>query len=87
MLSLPIVRVDSMVIKGPFWKSTTKCIWTNRRKGRNNLCLDKAYHSKELEQELSKDDTYHIYRIEEKKRNAQVTSSKKMCSRRNKLMA
>ncbi|MGE5781295.1 MAG: hypothetical protein ACM31J_00370 [Nitrososphaerales archaeon] len=58
-----------------------------KKRKKHNLCLDKAYHSKEVEQELSKDDTYHIYRIEEKKRNSQVTSSKKMCSRRNKLMA
>jgi hypothetical protein len=35
-----------------------------KKRKKHNLCLDKAYHSKGVEQELSKDDTY---RIEEKK--------------------
>jgi hypothetical protein len=62
-------------------------IYKQKKRKKHNLCLDNAYHSKGVEQELSKDDTYHIYRREEKKKNPQVTSSKKMSSRRNKLMA
>ncbi len=33
-----------------------------------NLCLDKAYHSKEVEQEILKEDTFHIYDTEERKK-------------------
>ncbi|HET9774304.1 MAG TPA: hypothetical protein VFP25_04900 [Nitrososphaeraceae archaeon] len=64
ILSLPIDTVDSMVIQGPSSKSTTKYINKQKKRKKHNLCLDKAYHSKGVEQELSKDDTY---RIEEKK--------------------
>ena len=47
-----IETVDSMVIKRPFSKSTTT---KNRNKQKKqNLCLDKAYHSKEIEQEIVK---------------------------------
>jgi putative transposase len=52
---------DSMVIKR---QSLSK----PKHKQKQNLCLDKAYHSKEIEQEIIKrGDIYHIYDTEEKK--------------------
>ena len=47
-----IETVDSMVIKRPFSKSTT--IKNRNKQKKQNLCLDKAYHSKEIEQEIVK---------------------------------
>ena len=40
----------------------------NKNKKKQNLCLDKAYHSKDIEQEIVKRGyILHIYDIEEKK--------------------
>ena len=41
--------IDNIVIKRPSSSKSTKC-----RKQKQNLCLDKAYHSKEVEQEILK---------------------------------
>ncbi|HJS63404.1 MAG TPA: hypothetical protein VJ767_00930 [Nitrososphaeraceae archaeon] len=68
ILSLPIDTVDSMVIQASYLKSTTKYINKQKKRKKHNLCLDKAYHSKGVEQELSKDDIYHIYRRERRKK-------------------
>ena len=65
-VTVAIDTVDSIVIKRPSSKSITK--YRNKNK-KQNLCLDKAYHSKEVEQEIIKRDTYHIYDTEEKKKN------------------
>ena len=47
-VTVAIDTVDSMVIKRPSSSNTT-----NRNKNKKqNLCLDKAYHSKEVEQEI-----------------------------------
>jgi Transposase DDE domain len=46
--------VDSIVIKRPSSKSITKYRNKNKKKKKQNLCLDKAYHSKEIEQEIVK---------------------------------
>ena len=51
--------IDNIVIKRPSSKS----------KHKQNLCLDKAYHSKEVEQEI-KGDTFHIYATEEKEKKS-----------------
>ena len=48
-VNVAIDTVDSIVIKRPSSSSTT----TNRNK-KQNICLDKAYHSKEVEQEIVK---------------------------------
>ncbi|MGE5634770.1 MAG: transposase [Deltaproteobacteria bacterium] len=51
-LTVAIDTVDSIVIKKPpSSKSITK--YRNKNK-KQNLCLDKAYHSKDLEQEIIK---------------------------------
>jgi putative transposase len=52
-VTVAIDTVDNMVIKRPFSKSRTQN--RNKKKQRKqNLCLDKAYHSKEVEQEIIK---------------------------------
>ena len=48
-VTVAIDTVDSIVIKRPSSKSITK--YRNKNK-KQNLCLDKAYHSKEVEQEI-----------------------------------
>ena len=58
-VTVAIDTVDSMVLK----RSSSKL---NDRK-KQNLCLDKAYHSKEIEQEIIKRGYIpYIYDIEEK---------------------
>jgi transposase len=51
-ITVAIDTVDSIVIKRPSSSSSTST--TNRNKKKQNLCLDKAYHSKEVEQEIIK---------------------------------
>ena len=74
-VTVAIETVDSMVIKRPSSKSTTKYRNNNdknkNKKKNQNLCLDKAYHSQEIEQEITKRGYIpHIrYRREEKKHN------------------
>ena len=67
-VTIAIDTVDSIVIKRPSSTSATIQI-RNKLKRKQNLCLDKAYHSKEVEQEIIKRGYIHIYDIEEKKRN------------------
>ena len=50
-VTIAIDTVDSIVIKRPSSKSITK--YRNKNK-KQNLCLDKAYHSKEVEQGIIK---------------------------------
>ena len=72
-----IETVDSIVIKRPSSKSATKYRNNNdndknkNKKKNQNLCLDKAYHSKDVEQEIIKRGYIpHIrHRREEKKHN------------------
>ena len=71
-----IETVDSIVIKRPSSKSATKYRNNHNDKNKNkkkneNLCLDKAYHSKDVEQEIIKRGYIpHIrHRREEKKHN------------------
>ena len=50
-VTIAIDAVDSIIIERPSSSLTT----TNRNKNKKqNLCLDKAYHSKEVEQEIIK---------------------------------
>jgi putative transposase len=65
-ITTAIETIDSMVIKGP---SLPKQNYKQKKK--QNLCLDKAYHSKEIEQEITKKGYIpHIrYRREEKQFN------------------
>ena len=59
-VTVAIETVDSMVIKIPSSKP--------KHKQKQNLCVDKAYHSKEIEQEIVKRGYIpHIYDTEEKK--------------------
>src|SRR5215217_6590669 len=51
-VTVVIDTVDSIVIKRP--SSTTTTTTTTNRNKKQNLCLDKAYHSKEVEQEIVK---------------------------------
>src|SRR5688500_15201954 len=48
-VTVAIDTVDSIIIKRPSSKSITK--YRNKNK-KQNLCLDKAYHFKEVEQEI-----------------------------------
>ena len=59
-VTVAIEIVDSMVIKRPSSKL--------KYKQKQNLCVDKAYHSKEIEQEIVKRGYIpHIHDTEEKK--------------------
>ena len=59
-VTVAIETVDSMVIKTPSSKP--------KHKQKQNLCIGKAYHSKEIEQEIVKrENIFHIYDTEEKK--------------------
>ena len=75
-----IDTVDSMVIKR---SSSSK---SKHNKKKQNLCLDKAYHSKEIEQEIVKrgyaSHTRHR-REEEKKRNKKYTARRWVVERTN----
>src|SRR5574342_935611 len=53
-VTVAIDTVDSIVIKRPSSKSITKYRNKKKKKKKQNLCLDKAYHSKEIEQEIVK---------------------------------
>ena len=69
-VTVAIDTVDSIVIKRPSSSlSTTTITTTTNRNKKQNLCLDKAYHSKEVEQEIVKRGYIpHIrHRREEKK--------------------
>ena len=64
--TVAIDTVDNMVIKRQLSSSSSSS--TNRnKKMKQNLGLDKAYHFKEVEQEIIKEDTIHTLDIEEKK--------------------
>jgi len=52
--------IDNIVIKRPSTSSKSKY--------KQNLCLDKAYLSKEVEQEIIKRDTFLIYVTEERRK-------------------
>ncbi len=49
-VTVAIDTVDSIVIKRPSSKSITKYRNKNKKKKKQNLCLDKAYHSKDIYQ-------------------------------------
>src|SRR5215211_5654223 len=68
-VTVAIDTVYSIVIKRPSSLSTTTTTTTTNRNKKQNLCLDKAYHSKEVEQEIVKRGyILHIrHRREEKK--------------------
>jgi hypothetical protein len=71
-VTVAIDTVDSIVIKRPSSlssSSTSTTSTTTNRNKKQNLCLDKAYHSKEVEQEIVKRGYIsHIrHRKEEKK--------------------
>jgi transposase len=53
-VTVAIDTVDSMVIKRPIASSLSSSKPKNNQKKKQNLCLDKAYHSKEVEQEIIK---------------------------------
>ena len=70
--------IDNIVIKRP---SSSH----NKSKHKQNLCLDKAYHSKEVEQEIIKRGyNSHIrHRREEKKQNKKYTARRWVIERTN----
>jgi hypothetical protein len=49
-VTVAIDTVDSIIIERPSLTTTNR----NKKNKKQNPCLDKAYHSKELEQEISK---------------------------------
>jgi transposase len=53
-VTVAIDTVDSMVIKRPIASSSSSSKPKHNQKKKQNLCLDKAYHSKEVEQEIIK---------------------------------
>jgi putative transposase len=53
-VTVAIDTVDNRVIKRPTSSSSTILTDRNKKKKKQNLCLDKAYHSKEVEQEMIK---------------------------------
>ena len=71
--------IDNVVIKRPSSKSP------RHSKQKQNLCLDKAYHSKEVEQEIIKRGyNPHIrHRREEKKQNKKYTARRWVIERTN----
>ena len=83
--------VDSIVIKRPSSKSATKYRNNNdndknkNKKKNQNLCLDKAYHSKDVEQEIIKRGYIpHIrHRREEKKHNNRHSTRRWVVERTN----
>jgi transposase len=85
MLLLQIETVDSIVIKRPSSKSTTITTSTTNRNKKQNLCLDKAYHSNEVEQEIIKRGYVpHIrHRKEEKKHNKKHPARRWVVERTN----
>jgi hypothetical protein len=52
-VTVAINTVDSIIIKRPSSSSSSKPKYKQKKK-KQNLCLDKAYHSKEIEQEIIK---------------------------------
>ena len=52
-VTVAIDTVDSIIIKRQSSSSSLSSLSTDRNK-KQNLCLDKAYHSKDLEQEIIK---------------------------------
>ena len=59
ILLLQLIQlIDNMVIKRQLSSSSSSLTSTNRnKKMKQNLGLDKAYHFKEVEQEIIKEDT------------------------------
>src|SRR6476659_9096626 len=55
--------IDNSVINRPSNLSFTK---KNKSMKYNHLCLDKAYNSKPIENEIIREDTFPIYHIKEK---------------------
>lgn len=81
-VNIAIDAVDSIIIERPSSSLTT----TNRSKNKKqNLCLDKAYHSKEVEQEIVKRGYIpHIrHRREEKKVNRRHPARRWVVERTN----
>ena len=92
LLITAIETVDSIVIKRPSSKSAATKYRNNNNNDKNkkkkknqNLCLDKAYHSKDIEQEITKRGYIpHIRHRREERRRKETqpeTSRKKMGSR------
>jgi putative transposase len=82
-VTIAIDAVDSIIIERPSSSSLTT---TNRNKNKKqNLCLDKAYHSKEVEQEIIKRGYIpHIrHRREEKKVNRRHPARRWVIERTN----
>ena len=76
MLLLRFNIVDSMVIKRPSSSSSSK---SKHNQKKQNLCLYKAYHSKEIEQEIVKRRYIpHMRHRREEKESEQEISCKKM---------
>ena len=99
LLITAIETVDSIVIKRPSSKSAATKYSNNNNNDKNknkkknqNLCLDKAYHSKDIEQEITKRGYIpHTYDIEkrggeEKKLNRRHPARRWVVERENKFM-
>src|SRR5574342_1174804 len=62
-VTIAIDTVDSIIIERPSSSST----YLNKKN--QNLCLDKAYHSKEVEQEIVKRGIHTTYTTQKRKKN------------------
>ena len=51
-VTIAIDTVDSIIIERPSSSLMTTTTTNRNKKKKQNLCLDKAYHSKEIEQEI-----------------------------------
>ena len=84
-VTVAIDTVDNMVIKRQSSSSSTITTSTTNRNKKQNLCLDKAYHSNEVEQEIIKRGYVpHIrHRKEEKKHNKKHPARRWVVERTN----
>ena len=89
-VTVAIDTVDSIVIKRQSSSSSSSSLSTDRnKKKKHNLCLDKAYHSKEVEREIIKRGyNPHIrHRREEKLFRKKHPTRRWVVERENKFLA
>ena len=84
-VTVAIDTVDSIIIKRPSSSSSSK---PKHNQKKQNLCLDKAYHSKEIEQEIIKRGYIpHIRHRQEERIFRTKHPSRRWVVRENKFMA
>src|SRR5215216_787100 len=89
-VTVAIDTVDSIVIKRQSSSSSSSSTDRNKKKKKHNLCLDKAYYSKEVEREIIKRgyNNPHIrHRREEKLFRKKHPTRRWVVERENKFLA